>query len=122
MLDNAANNDTFVDGIERRAKKAGMPFNASWARLRCMPHTIHLAAVKVPSILFFNNFLIYQLIITYLSSSKGLVQFQAQKARKLHLVLVTTKMQLQHYLTVDMTTMRQLRMMAKVTQPYLAIP
>jgi hypothetical protein len=47
MLDNASNNDTFVDGIERRAKKAGVPFNASWARLRCMPHTIHLAAIKV---------------------------------------------------------------------------
>jgi hypothetical protein len=47
MLDNAMNNDTFVDGIERRAKKAGVPFNASWARLRCMPHTIHLAAIKV---------------------------------------------------------------------------
>jgi hypothetical protein len=47
MLDNASNNDTFVEGIERRAKKAGVPFNASWARLRCMPHTIHLAAIKV---------------------------------------------------------------------------
>jgi hypothetical protein len=47
MLDNASNNDTFVDGIERRTKKAGVPFNASWARLRCMPHTIHLAAIKV---------------------------------------------------------------------------
>jgi hypothetical protein len=47
MLDNASNNDTFVDGIERRAKKAGAPFNASWARLCCMPHTIHLAAIKV---------------------------------------------------------------------------
>jgi hypothetical protein len=47
MLDNASNNDTFVDGIERRLKKAGVPFNASWARLRCMPHTIHLAAIKV---------------------------------------------------------------------------
>jgi hypothetical protein len=47
MLDNASNNDTFVDGIERRSKKAGVPFNAMWARLRCMPHTIHLAAIKV---------------------------------------------------------------------------
>jgi hypothetical protein len=47
MLDNASNNNTFVDGMEHRAKKAGVPFNASWARLRCMPHTIHLAAIKV---------------------------------------------------------------------------
>jgi hypothetical protein len=47
MLDNASNNDTFVDGIERCTKKAGVPFNASWARLRCMPYTIHLAAIRV---------------------------------------------------------------------------
>ena len=47
MLDNTSNNDTFADGIERHAKKAGAPFNASWARLCCMPHTIHLAAIKV---------------------------------------------------------------------------
>jgi hypothetical protein len=47
MLDNTSNNDTFVDGMERRAKKAGVPFNASWARLHCMLHTIHLAAIKV---------------------------------------------------------------------------
>lgn len=47
MLDNASNNDTFVDGIERRCKKAGVSFKASWARLRCMPHTIHLAAIKL---------------------------------------------------------------------------
>ena len=51
MLDNASNNDTFVDGIERRAKKAGVFFNSSWARLRCMPHTIHLAAIKVCSLM-----------------------------------------------------------------------
>ena len=47
MLDNALNNDTFVDGIERRAKKAGVSFNVSWARLHCMPHTIHLTAIKL---------------------------------------------------------------------------
>lgn len=27
--------------------KAGVPFNASWACLRCMPHTIYLAAIKL---------------------------------------------------------------------------
>ena len=47
MLDNASNNDTFVDGIEHCARKAGVSFNASWARLHCMPHTIHLTAIKV---------------------------------------------------------------------------
>ncbi|KAF8989143.1 hypothetical protein BDQ17DRAFT_1257141, partial [Cyathus striatus] len=46
-LDVVYNNDTFVDGIASRCKKAGIPFNAEWARLRCMPHTIHLVALKV---------------------------------------------------------------------------
>lgn len=49
MLDNASNNDTFVDGIKMRCDAAGIPFNGKWARLRCMPHTIHLAAIKVCS-------------------------------------------------------------------------
>lgn len=47
MLDNATNNDTMVAAIERRAHAESIEFNAQWARLRCMPHTIHLAAVKV---------------------------------------------------------------------------
>jgi|ERR1700678_1101013 hypothetical protein len=53
MLDNASNNDTFVDGIKSRCDKEGIPFNATWARLRCMPHTIHLAAIKVCAKIFF---------------------------------------------------------------------
>ncbi|KAF8230875.1 hypothetical protein L208DRAFT_1130944, partial [Tricholoma matsutake] len=47
MLDNASNNDTFVDGIECCARKAGVSFNASWACLHCMLHTIHLTAIKL---------------------------------------------------------------------------
>ena len=47
MLDNASNNDTMVDEIERRAQAQGIILNAKWGRLRCMPHTIHLAAIKV---------------------------------------------------------------------------
>ncbi|PPQ79924.1 hypothetical protein CVT25_002998 [Psilocybe cyanescens] len=47
MLDNASNNDTFVDGIKIRCDKAGIQFNPVWACLWCMPHTIHLAALKL---------------------------------------------------------------------------
>ncbi|TFK58543.1 hypothetical protein BDN72DRAFT_781960, partial [Pluteus cervinus] len=50
MLDNASNSDTLVSGIEDRAKKAGVAFNAKWARLRCLPHTVHLAAIQVNSL------------------------------------------------------------------------
>ncbi|KAF8976200.1 hypothetical protein BDQ17DRAFT_1267537 [Cyathus striatus] len=53
MLDNATNNDTFIDGISNRCKKEGVHFNAEWARLRCMPHTIHLAALQVIFVLVF---------------------------------------------------------------------
>ena len=51
MLDNASNNDTMVEGIQSRAAKEGIHFDALWARLRCMPHTIHLAALKVCEII-----------------------------------------------------------------------
>lgn len=47
MLDNASNNDTLVEGITNRAKQRGVIMNANWIRLRCMPHTVHLAALKV---------------------------------------------------------------------------
>jgi hypothetical protein len=47
MLNNVSNNDTLVDEIVKRAKEQGIFMNASWARLRCMPHTVHLAALKV---------------------------------------------------------------------------
>ena len=56
MLDNASNNDTMVDGIASRVAKEGIELNAGWARLRCLPHTIHLAAVKVVSYPFFSIF------------------------------------------------------------------
>jgi hypothetical protein len=47
MLDNASNNDTLVDGVVQHARQHGISMNAEWVRLRCMPHTIHLAALKV---------------------------------------------------------------------------
>ena len=47
MLDNASNNNTIVDAIAGHAASEGIKLNATWAWLRCMPHTIHLAAIKV---------------------------------------------------------------------------
>ena len=49
MLDNASNNDTLVDEIVQQAKEQGIFMNTSWAHLCCMPHTVHLAALKVSS-------------------------------------------------------------------------
>ncbi|KAF8812635.1 hypothetical protein BYT27DRAFT_7086732, partial [Phlegmacium glaucopus] len=47
MMDNASNNDTLMEALELRCCNAGIEFSASVARMRCMPHTIHLAAIKV---------------------------------------------------------------------------
>ncbi|KAJ6548291.1 hypothetical protein B0H10DRAFT_1653678, partial [Mycena sp. CBHHK59/15] len=44
VMGNATNNDTLMDGIESRADAAGISwFNAKEARIRCLPHTTHLA-------------------------------------------------------------------------------
>lgn len=43
----SSNNDTLVKNIEERCRKAGIPFDTTLARLWCMPHTVHLAAIKV---------------------------------------------------------------------------
>ncbi len=47
MTDNASNMDTFVDAIVVCAENIHVNMDAVWAQLRCMPHTIHLAALKV---------------------------------------------------------------------------
>ncbi|KAJ6579278.1 hypothetical protein B0H10DRAFT_2343264, partial [Mycena sp. CBHHK59/15] len=47
-MDNTTNNDTLMVGIEARCDRAGISwFDAKAARIRCMPHTTHLAALKV---------------------------------------------------------------------------
>ncbi|KAF8237820.1 hypothetical protein L208DRAFT_1245739, partial [Tricholoma matsutake] len=47
MMDNASNNDTLMEALESRSQGAGIEFSASVARMQCMPHTIHLVAIKV---------------------------------------------------------------------------
>jgi len=51
MADNASNNDTMIDGIVALAleDEKAIQLNAQWIRMRCMPHTVHLAALKVCS-------------------------------------------------------------------------
>ena len=53
MMDNASNNDTMMEAIESRCREAGIDFSAQKSRMHCMPHTIHLAAIKVCSIVNF---------------------------------------------------------------------
>ncbi|KAF8987560.1 hypothetical protein BDQ17DRAFT_1206403, partial [Cyathus striatus] len=47
MLDNASNNDTFIDGIVSHCKKHNIDLNPMWICLWCMPHTVHLAAIQL---------------------------------------------------------------------------
>ncbi|KAI0757503.1 hypothetical protein C8Q80DRAFT_1074385, partial [Daedaleopsis nitida] len=45
--DNATNNDTMMEALEEKCQALGIPFSACVARMRCMPHTVHLAALQV---------------------------------------------------------------------------
>ncbi|KAJ7714915.1 hypothetical protein B0H16DRAFT_1389723, partial [Mycena metata] len=47
MMDNASNNDTFVAAIEKKCIAKKIKFSAQESRLRCLPHTIHLAALQL---------------------------------------------------------------------------
>ncbi|KAJ6533325.1 hypothetical protein DFH09DRAFT_1043845, partial [Mycena vulgaris] len=47
VMDNATNNDTLVEAFARRCRALRIPFSSSDGRMRCMPHTIHLAALKL---------------------------------------------------------------------------
>jgi hypothetical protein len=47
VSDNASNNDTMMVGLEHRFAAKQIPFLASEARIRCLPHVIDLAATKV---------------------------------------------------------------------------
>lgn len=44
--DNALNNDTMMEALERLNEIHGFDFDAQESRLWCMPHTIHLAAME----------------------------------------------------------------------------
>jgi hypothetical protein len=47
VSDNASNNDTMMVSLERCFAAKNIRFSASEARIRCLPHTIDLAATKV---------------------------------------------------------------------------
>ena len=50
VMDNASNNNTLMSSLKRRCKEQGVLFSAQDARMRCMPHTVHLAAIKVSKV------------------------------------------------------------------------
>jgi len=46
-MDNASNNDTMVEHLEVLLRQDMIKFDPLHARMRCMPHTVHLAALEV---------------------------------------------------------------------------
>ncbi|KAF5337795.1 hypothetical protein D9758_016284 [Tetrapyrgos nigripes] len=47
VMDNASNNDTMIEAIERFCRRENISFSAKDSCLQCMPHTIHLAALEL---------------------------------------------------------------------------
>jgi hypothetical protein len=52
VCDNASNNDTLIRALARKCHERGIPFVSSWARIRCMPHILHLAATEASHLLW----------------------------------------------------------------------
>ncbi|KAI9430359.1 hypothetical protein F5148DRAFT_990587, partial [Russula earlei] len=46
-MDNASNNNTMMTTLEACCYAEGIRLSARDSRMRCMPHTIHLAAFKL---------------------------------------------------------------------------
>ncbi|KAJ7440853.1 hypothetical protein FB451DRAFT_951830, partial [Mycena latifolia] len=47
VMDNASNNDTLMESFVIKCAAADIPFDATEARIRCMPHTAVLATIKL---------------------------------------------------------------------------
>ncbi|ESK82036.1 restless-like transposase, partial [Moniliophthora roreri MCA 2997] len=46
VMDNATNNDTLVEAFAQRCHEASVDFSVCDACMRCLPHTVHLAALQ----------------------------------------------------------------------------
>ena len=103
MLDNASNNDTLVEGIQKRAQAEGIYINAIWARLRCMPHTVHLSAVKASSFMCMQvNDIDTNIFVSF---SKQWGPYHRLKVKRLHQGAATTRIQQRHPWTVHSMTL-----------------
>jgi hypothetical protein len=47
VMDNASNNNMLMTSLKQQCKEQDVPFSAQDVQMRCMPHTVHLAAIKV---------------------------------------------------------------------------
>ncbi|KAG1753352.1 hypothetical protein EDB19DRAFT_1627207, partial [Suillus lakei] len=47
VCDNATNNDTLLESLENRCAAEGIEFSHMKARIRCLPHIVHLSAMRL---------------------------------------------------------------------------
>lgn len=107
-----------MTSLERRCHERGINFSATNSRMRCMPHTIHLAAIQVNLYQF--KRIEYWLINTS-SYSKALGLFQNQKARKLQRRSVITKKLFWHPSRVNLMKMLSPRRTLRTTKMQLLV-
>ena len=93
MADNATNNDTLCDELEVLCEKEGIPFNARWARLRCMSHTTHLSASAVPTFTSSSLNLSYHLCFKLLEGIRAIKSDKSKKNRDAYQESVTATAQ-----------------------------
>jgi hypothetical protein len=108
VMDNASNNNTLMVSLEQRCQQRSIQFSAQDARMRCMPHTIHLAAIKVLVLLL--QFLCAMSNFSLFSSWKESEQYRRPKARRQPRAVSTIKTTSQCPSRVNMTMMQQLAM------------
>jgi hypothetical protein len=56
MCDNATNNNKMMLFLARMSRAAGFPMSPDSARMRCLPHILHLSALKVSNLLMQRKF------------------------------------------------------------------
>ena len=89
MTDNASNNNTLVEALVALAAKKYILLDAKLICLRCMPHTVHLAALKVSTHRVYC--VLYYLCNIIPSFWKASAQYQVQTVRRQHRRLVTIR-------------------------------
>jgi hypothetical protein len=121
VMDNASNNNTLMMSLERRCQERSIQFSAQDARMRCMPHTIHLAAIKVLVLLFQLSCAVFN--FSLFSSWKGSEQYQRPKARRQPRAVATIRITSRCLSRASMIMMRQLAMrLMRVLQIWMTMP
>ena len=121
VMDNASNNNTLMMSLEWRCQQRNIQFSAQDARMQCMPHTIHLAAIKV--LVLLSQLLFAMSNFSLFSSWKESERYQRPKARRQPRAVATIKITSQCRSRANMTMMQQLAMRSMIMlQIWMTMP